>query len=67
MPNFCINYIHIKGPKDKIKKIWDEAQKEGKGLLSAVAPKPEALEDTTFDNWYDWTIANWGTNWEADL
>ena len=47
MPNWCDNSIKIKGPKDKIKKIWDEAQKEDKGLLSAIYPMPTELEGTT--------------------
>ena len=82
MPNWCDNSIKIKGPKDKIKKIWDEAHKEDKGLLSAVYPMPEALEGTTspapkegtpqplvdgFDNWYDWRVQNWGTKWDITL
>jgi hypothetical protein len=45
MPNWCNNTLSITGPKDKIADLWTEAKKSG--LLNAMKPMPEALEETT--------------------
>jgi hypothetical protein len=31
--------------------------------LTLVEIQQQAIEETGFDNWYDWCIANWGTKW----
>ena len=46
MPNWCNNNFSISGSTETIKNLWESAQKTG-GLLSAVRPLPEILEDTT--------------------
>lgn len=77
MPNWCSNTINITGPKDKIKALWDQAQKpeeEGGGLLRGLRPEPD-YENTevmsTYGDgpsdtkWWDWRVQNWGTKWEV--
>jgi len=78
MPNWCNNTITMSGPKDKIKKIWDN---KDKGFLQQLYPMPAELEGTTspapkegepqplvdgYDNWYDWRVSNWSTKWDVD-
>ena len=47
MPNWCSNSISIQGGSNTIKNLWEEANKEGSGLLNAMKPMPKELEGTT--------------------
>ena len=79
MPNWCNNTINIRGDANKIKAIWDEAQKQ-EGLLAAMVPQPEDMFhgnlgeaeraeciEKGIPNWYDWNVSNWGTKWDVGL
>ena len=79
MPNWCNNSITIRGPRNKIAAIWDEAQKQ-QGLLAAMVPQPEDMfhgnlgeteraecAEKGIPNWYDWNVSNWGTKWDVGL
>ena len=57
MPNLCLNYVSISGPKEKIAQIWGAMNEKG-GLLEAIAPIGE---------WeYGTASARWGTKWDVD-
>ena len=47
MPNWCNNSISIQGSTETIKTLWEEANKEGSGLLNAMKPMPKELDGTT--------------------
>ena len=74
MPNWCYNSFDLYGPKDKLDKIYDQVNsyaKDGeKGLLDALCPMPQEVRDTLKEgsetqDWYSWSIDNWGTKWEV--
>ena len=50
MPNWTYNYIQFVGKTE-------ESVKQLKDLLKS--------DDNGKNNWYDWSIMNWGTKWNA--
>jgi hypothetical protein len=66
MPNWCDNYVEIKGPKKILDEIEDIVKEENNdkerkhGLLNYLKPMP--VEEK--DNWWQWSIDNWGTKWD---
>lgn len=63
MPNWCSNHISIRGPKDKIKALWDNAVALGDtgGLLQSMVPIPA-------DEQYPETcVERWGTKWDIQV
>ena len=73
MPNWCANNFSLSGPREKIEAIYDQitSKDESKGLLDALVPMPQEIRDTFKEgsesqDWYSWSIDNWGTKWEVD-
>ena len=76
MPNWCENEVTITGDTEEQIKEFKEYVSAGEGEFSfeAIVPMPENVKDTTHNhlgpnsgpNWYDWSIENWGTKWDAD-
>jgi hypothetical protein len=76
MPNWCMNTVEFEGTPKQIQQVKDAIQKDA--LFGTLCPMPESVfrgdlgqderkecEDKGIDNWYDWSVANWGTKWEA--
>ena len=73
MPNWCANNFSLSGPKEKIEEIYNQitSKDESKGLLDALVSMPQEIRDTFKEgsesqDWYGWSIDNWGTKWEVD-
>jgi hypothetical protein len=82
MPNWCNNDLHIIGPKEELKRFDEHFKKEhnvvnkitkdGKGILKQTMEKGYSFENfipmpvEELNNWYEWSIKNWGTKWDLD-
>lgn len=57
MPNWCSNYIYLKGPKEKIQELWGKIEEQNV-FLEVLVP----LGEWTFGN----SVSSWGTKWDVD-
>ena len=80
MPNYVSNTLHIYGDTDVLNRIREELASEDRCIdFDKVIPMPphsdtffadgdisiEVQEQYGDNNWYDWSIANWGTKWNS--
>ncbi len=71
MPNWCNNTMTITHKDaDVIDNLMALIRAdEDERLFQHIKPMPEELRDTTSPddspNWYDWSVSNWGTKWDA--
>ena len=76
MPNWCMNTVEFEGTPEQIKQVKGAIQQDA--LFGTLCPMPKSVfrgdlgqderqecEDKGIDNWYDWSVSNWGTKWEA--
>ena len=77
MPNHCTNELRLTGPKEVLDQFRLDASQPAKGwspsdesteptLLNfqGAAPFPEEGRDDS-QGWYNWSVENWGTKWNA--
>ena len=66
MPNWCENYLSVRGKSEDFKKFHDViySEKEDYQLLEKLYPTPEELLEG--EGWYNWRINHWGTKWKED-
>ncbi len=79
MPNHVTNRIKITGDPDTVKHILNKIKSDEFGVgtmdFEKIIPMPENIfrgnlglrERKLYgkNNWYDWSVANWGTKWNA--
>jgi hypothetical protein len=80
MPNWTTNYVTFEGSKEKMKHLKSVfASKKSVFDFNKILPMPkhsdtffaegslgeEEREKFGHNNWYDWSVLNWGTKWNA--
>lgn len=79
MPNHVTNILTFVGDKDEIKAMHEAVKNKKYGLgtidFNKIIPMPRNIfrgnlgvkERRKFgkNNWYDWSVDNWGTKWNA--
>lgn len=62
MPNWCWNHLIVTGDKKELQEFVEKstnAHKETQFSFEGTLPRGDRK------NWYDWSIGNWGTKWDA--
>jgi hypothetical protein len=62
MPNWIRNKLFIHGPTEKVKQCTLDIATDNEHIsFEKIFPRPKDIGD----DWYDWSIQNWGTKWDV--
>jgi hypothetical protein len=62
MPNWIRNKMFIYGPSDMVKQCTLDIASDGEHIsFEKILPRPNDIGD----DWYEWSIENWGTKWDV--
>lgn len=75
MPNWVYNSVTVEGDKKEVEKFKSTHFNEKEFDFNTIIPMPNHIfrgdlgtkerEKHGSNNWYDWSIFNWGTKWNA--
>lgn len=62
MPNWVRNKLFIYGPSEEVRQCTLDIGTDSEHIsFEKILPRPKDIGD----NWYDWSIDNWGTKWDV--
>ena len=73
MPNHCYQQVHIRGPRNLIKEIYEHLELANPVFCQLIKPMPfntfvkprVSRKSYSTPAWYDWRCDNWGTKWDV--